>query len=240
MRLMMLHKTNKHWEAGALPSPELIAEMGKLVGGMAQTGALLSGEGLRPTSTGVRLNFSGGKRTVIKGPFAGSNELMAGFVIVRVKSLEEAIEWASRYARMVGDAEIDIRPVTEAWDLGLMPKPEGDTTRFMMVHKADRNSEAGVAPSPAMMAGMAKLTDEMTKAGVLLSAEGLRPSSKGVRLNFSGSKRTVTDGPFAESKELIAGYTMVKVNSMEEAIEWATRFAKVVGDVEVDIRELSD
>ncbi|HEV3166352.1 MAG TPA: YciI family protein [Isosphaeraceae bacterium] len=239
MRIMMMHKTAEHWEAGALPGPELIAGMGKLIEEMKQAGVFLAGEGLRPSSLGVRLKFDGGKRTLTPGPFAGSNELMAGFALIRVKSMEEAIEWASRFASAVGDVEIDIRPVTEPWDLGLCPRPAGETTtRFMMAHKADENSEAGVPPTSELMAEMKTLTDDMVRAGVFLSAEGLQPSSMGVRLNFSAGRRTATDGPFTESKELIAGFVMLQVSSLQEAIEYASRFASVVGDVEVDIRQL--
>ncbi len=245
MRFMMMHKTNKDTEAGVPPSKELIAAMGSFIPEGFKTGVFLAAEGLRPSSTGVRLNFSGGKRTVTKGPFTGSNELIAGYCIMRVKSLDEAIEWSSRFAQVVGDVEIDIRPVTEPWDIGVCPKPQGDlTVRFMAVHKADRDSEAEVPPTPELTAGMEKLIGEMRKAGVFLSAEGLQPSSKSVRLNFSGGKRTVTDGPFTESKELIAGFSIVQVKSKEEAIEWASRFANVfrdaslTGDIEIDIRPL--
>src|SRR5918997_1512945 len=93
------------------------------------------------------------------------------------------------------------------------------------------------------MENMGKLMEESSRAGVLLAAEGVHPSSRGARLSFSGGKRTVTDGPFAEAKELIAGFAIVQVESKEEAIEWATRFAEVHGDVEIEIRqviELSD
>lgn len=110
--------------------------------------------------------------------------------------------------------------------------------RLIMMHKADKACEAGLPPRPEMMAGMGLLIQEMVNAGVFLSAEGLQPSSKGVRLKFSGGKHTVIDGPFTESKELIAGYCIVQVKSTEEAIEWAPRFAKLVGDVEIDIRPL--
>src|SRR5260370_10993358 len=98
--------------------------MGKLMEEMARAGVLLAGEGLQPSSKGVRLTFSGGKCTVNRGPFSGSNELIAGFAIVRVESMEEAIEWASRLAHALRDAQIDIGLVKEPWDLRLCPKPE--------------------------------------------------------------------------------------------------------------------
>ena len=239
MRLMCMHKTDAATEAGALPSPELMAGMGPLMDDMAKAGVLVSGEGLRPSSTGVRLNFSGGRRTVTKGPFKGVNEMIAGFCIVRTRTIEEAVEWATRFASLVGDTEIDIRPVCEMWDLGFGQKPADDpTTRFLMAHKIDATSEAGLPPSPEMMAGMQKLMEDMKHAGVFLSAGGLQPSTKAKRLHYAGGERTVTDGPFAESKELIAGYTIMEVKSFEEAMQWSDRFVKIIGDVEIDIRPM--
>jgi hypothetical protein len=115
--------------------------------------------------------------------------------------------------------------------------------RFLVMHKSNEQNEAGVPPSKELIEQMGKLMEETAKAGVLLAAEGVHASSKGARVSFSGGKRTVTDGPFAEAKELIAGFAIISVNSKDEAIEWATRFAEVIGDVEIEIRqvvELSD
>ena len=95
--------------------------------------------------------------------------------------------------------------------------------RFMIVVKADKNSEAGVLPDEKLLAEMGKYNEELAKAGVLLAAEGLHPSSKGARVRFSGGTRTVIDGPFAETKELIAGFWLWQVKSKEEAIEWVKR-----------------
>ena len=101
---------------------------------------------------------------------------------------------------------------------------KGDTKmRFMMIVKASKDSEAGVMPSEELIAEMTKYNEELQKAGVLLDLSGLQPSSKGARIKFSGGKRTVIDGPFAETKELIAGYWIIQVKSRGEAIEWAKR-----------------
>ena len=239
MKVMSMHKTNAHFEAGGLPSPELMQGMGPLMEEMAKKGVFVSGEGLRPSSTGVRVQFANGKRTVTPGPFTASNELIAGYCLVNVENLDEAIEWSSRFASIVGDAEIDIRPLTEFWDLGFGTKPEGLTkTRYMLAHKANAQSEAGVIPPPEVFAAIDKLTAEMIDAGVFLGAGGLQPSAKSVRLHFSGGKRSVIDGPFSESKELIGGYSILDVPSIEDAIEWATPFANLMGDIEIDIRPL--
>ena len=108
--------------------------------------------------------------------------------------------------------------------------------RFMVVVKADKNSEAGVLPSKELLAEMGKFNEELANAGVLLAAEGLQASSKGARVKFSGGKRTVIDGPFAETKELIAGFWIWQVKSKEEAIEWLKRAP--FEDTEVEIRQV--
>jgi hypothetical protein len=95
--------------------------------------------------------------------------------------------------------------------------------RFMVIVKATPNSEAGALPSKELLAAMGKFNEELVKAGVMLAGEGLQPSSKGARVRFSGGKRTVTDGPFAETKELIAGFWLWQCKSKEEAIEWVKR-----------------
>jgi hypothetical protein len=113
--------------------------------------------------------------------------------------------------------------------------------RFMMIVKATKDTEAGAMPQERLLAEMTKYHEELQKAGVLLDASGLKPSSKGWRVKYSGSKRSVIDGPFAESKELIAGYTMIQVKSREEAMEWARRFPNPAIDGkegEIEVRQL--
>jgi len=109
--------------------------------------------------------------------------------------------------------------------------------RFMVIVKADRNSEAGVMPGTELLAAMGKYNEELVKAGVMLAGEGLAPSSKGVRVKFDGAKRTVTDGPFAETKELVAGFWLWQCKSLEEAVEWLKR-APFDGGTEVEIRQV--
>ena len=111
--------------------------------------------------------------------------------------------------------------------------------RFMIIVKATRDSEAGVMPSEQLLTEMGKFNEELVKAGVMLAGEGLQPSSKGARVKFSGSTRTVTDGPFAETKELIAGFWLWQVKSKEEAIEWVKRCPNPMkGESEIEIRQL--
>jgi hypothetical protein len=111
--------------------------------------------------------------------------------------------------------------------------------RFMILIKADKNTEAGVMPDEKLLTAMGKFNEELVKAGVLLAGEGLHPSSKGARVRFSGDKRTVIDGPFAETKELIAGFWLWQVKSKEEAIEWVRRCPNPTGtEAEIEIRQV--
>jgi hypothetical protein len=109
----------------------------------------------------------------------------------------------------------------------------------MILLKADKNTEAGVMPDEKLLAAMGKYNEELVNAGVMLAGEGLHPSSKGARVRFSGNQRTVIDGPFTETKELLAGFWMFQVKSLEEAIEWVKKCPNpLLGDAEIEIRQV--
>ena len=112
--------------------------------------------------------------------------------------------------------------------------------RFMILRKADKATEAGLMPSEALLAAMGNYMEQMTKAGVLLGGDGLHPTSKGAKVKFSGGKPTVIDGPFTESKEVIAGWAIIQVNSLAEALDWVKRWPPLDGDgeVELEIRQI--
>src|SRR6188508_1726131 len=111
--------------------------------------------------------------------------------------------------------------------------------RFMIIVKATKDSEAGVMPSEQLLSEMGKFNEELVKAGIMLAGEGLQPSSKGARVRFSGPKRTVIDGPFAETKELVAGFWLWQVKSKAEAIDWVKRCPNPMpGESEIEIRQL--
>ena len=114
--------------------------------------------------------------------------------------------------------------------------------RFIVMGMATKESEAAPPPKPEAFAAMQKYNEELVKAGILLAAEGLAPTSKGARVKFSGDQRTVIDGPFTETKELVAGFTIIQVKSLEEAIEWVKRAPNVSpnGEAELEIRKLMD
>src|SRR5215510_8523937 len=119
MTFIIMHKTNASWEEGARPGPELIARCGALIGELVSSGVLRAAEGLRPSSEGVRVVFAGGTRTLAPGPFVRGNELPAAFSVVRAASLDDAVVYAAQQADILGDVEIDIRPINEPWDVGL-------------------------------------------------------------------------------------------------------------------------
>lgn len=111
--------------------------------------------------------------------------------------------------------------------------------RFMVMIKADKDSEAGVMPSEQLLTEMGQYNEELVKAGVMLAGEGLHPSSRGARVHFSGRQRTVIDGPFAETKELVAGFWLMQVKSLDEAIEWVKRCPNPMGvESEIEIRQV--
>ena len=240
MRFIIMHKTNAHWEGGALPDKELLARVGGLLGALANDGVLLAAEGLRPSSEGVRLRFAGGERTIIPGPFDRGNELPAGFSILRARSLDDAVDWATRQAEIIGDSEIDLRPVTEPWDIGMAPRPADLTTRrYMVLRKATSTSEAGVAASDDARTQLAQLIEESTRTGVHVLTETMRPSRRGRRYTNTRDGCSFYDGPFMETKEMIGGYVVVSTPSLEDACLWAARYVDAVGAEEVDVRELA-
>jgi hypothetical protein len=239
MRLIIMHKTDARWEAGEIPSTALIERVGALIGELVKQRRLQGAEGLRASAEGVRLTFSNGRRTVTRGPFQGGNELPAGFSVLRAQSLDEAIEWATREAKILGDVEIDIRPVIEPWEIGLGSRPADLTTRrYMALRKATVATESGQSPSAAQRADLARLIDESTRTGHHLLTESMRPSGRGRRYKNSRAGIRVIDGPFTESKELIAGYVIVAAESLDETRQWVERYIDAVESDEVDVREL--
>lgn len=263
MRFMVLVKASRDSEAGVMPSQELLAAMKKYNEELVKAGALLAAEGLQASSKGERVRYANGKFKVIDGPFTETKELIAGFWLIQAKSRDEAIQWAKRIPFQEG--EVEVRPLFELEDFPVDPseKPDGwrekeeqfraapparkpGTIRYIGLLKADKDTEAGVLPDEKLLAAMGAFMEEGVKSGVFLSGEGLQPSSKGVRVRYSGSKRTAIDGPFTETKELIAGYAMLQFTSKEEAIEWTKRFVQVDApgrlgaESECEIRPLFD
>jgi hypothetical protein len=239
MRFMVMHKMTAEMETG-IPDPAIIAAVGKLVEEGAKDRVFVSGEGLKPTAQRVHIAYENGERTITDGPFTDARELVGGFALLRTRSKEEAISWCDRFAAVLGDVKLFLGPVVEPWDLGLMPKPKSAPLRFLSMHQADERAEGDAPPDPKLMEKMGALIEEMKRAGVLQATGGLASTRKGARIRYEGGKPRVIDGPFAESKELIAGYAILDVPSKAVAIEWATRFGDIVKVNEVEVRQLPE
>lgn len=236
MRLLMMHKNDPHTESGGKPTPELFARMGAFIGEHIARGTFLGGEGLGRSATRTRLTFRGGACTVKHGPYAGEHELPAAALMLTVRSRDEAIGWAERYGKILGDGELELGPVNEPWDLGFGEKPADAPLRILLIEKASADSEAGTR-SPRQKSELTRLRTEMTKAGVLASTELLHPSARGKRLHFSNHQLRIVDGPFSESKELIGGFAILDLPSLEAAVAEGRRYAEILGGtLEMDIR----
>jgi hypothetical protein len=234
-----MHKASPADEGGTPPPAKLIQEMGRLIGDAIKAGVFLNGDGLHPSSRRLRLSFRRANCTVAKGPYAGEHELPAAFAAISVRTQDEAIAWARRYGTAVGgDVDLEVGALVEQWDRGA-PTPAGEVPlRFLVVHKANAATEAG---SPAATPALAKLLEESTRSGVLLYRETLLPSRRAKRLHYAGGKRRVVDGPFSESKELIGGFSILQMSSIDELIEWTDRYARILGgNVEVDLRPIAE
>ncbi|HVW29709.1 MAG TPA: YciI family protein [Polyangiaceae bacterium] len=235
---MVMHKMTDDLEKGVPPRPGLIQEMGELIGELNQKRVLHIGAGLRPTSERTRLRCSGGKCVRSQTPTRGTHELIDGFVMLKVPAMEDALTWAERLGAAIGDVEMDVGPVVEPWHLGIMEKPANPPLRVLVTTKAGADSEAGKKPSATAQQKIGAVIASMKQAGVFLAAERLEPSSRGARLRTSGTKRMWTDGPFAETKELISGFTILRAGSLDEARAFTERYAAILGDIEVDVRQV--
>jgi len=236
MRFIIMHKNDANTEAGNPPPMELVEKMGAFIGEFASTGRFVDGAGLGASKTRTRLTFKGGQCTARRGPYSGEQELPAAMLVLKVTTREEAIGWAERYGKILGDGEIELGKVNEPWDIGLMPPPENPPLQFLLIEKADGATEGG-GRTPQQKGALSRLRTEMAKAGVLVSSLQLEPSAKGKRLAFRNNDLRVTDGPFSESKELIGGFAVLDLTGMDEAIDLCRRYAEILGGtLEIDIR----
>lgn len=247
MRFMVMHKQMKEIEDSWINTAEgqrVIKEMGAFIGEAMRKGIFKNGAGLKGSRFRTRLTFRGGECVETQnGPYVGKHdEHLAGFGHIKVKTKEEALEYAKRFGKFIRDGEFELGLVTEAWDLGIVPKPENAPMQFLILNKATKKSEAGTPPTDAEVKEMGAMMEEWKKAGVLQSAEAIYPSSQAKRLLIKAKKRTVIDGPFTESKELVGGFSIIDVPTREEALEWMDRYATVLGDdlLEVDLLRLHE
>jgi hypothetical protein len=236
MRFMIMHKNDPKTEAGLPPPMDLVTQMGAFIGEYAKTGRFVDGAGLTGSKARTRLVFRDGRCTVRQGPYRGENELPAATLLLKVRTREEAIGWAERYGKILGNGEIELGKVTEPWDLGVMPPPENPPLQILLIEKADEATEAG-GRSAKQKAELTRLKTEMTKAGVLVKTIQLKPSTGAKRLVFTNNDLRVIDGPFAESKELLGGFAVMDLSGMDEAIEMCRRYTEILGGtLEIDVR----
>lgn len=248
MQYMILRKADASTEAGELPGPALLAAMGAYNEELAKAGMLLGGEGLQASSKGALIRFSGGKPTVTDGPFTEAKELIAGFTMVEAASRQELMEWLQRWPKedADGNTSLEVREggcpggVRGVAAKGAPALPEG-FRRFMILLKANDRTEAGIVPDSEWLGRMAQHNDEAARAGVLLMGEGLKPSASAFRMKFARGKPGVMDGPFAEAKELLAGFWIIQARSLQAAVDWALGYPfpfRETEEVEVEIRLL--
>jgi hypothetical protein len=236
MRFILMHKNDPHTEAGEKPPLELVQQMGAFIGEHAQAGKFLDGAGLGASKTRTRLVFRQGRATIKHGPYQGENELPAAILLLRVATRDQAIGWAERYGKILGDGEIELGKLNEPWDIGVMPEPPNPPLQFLLIEKADASTEAG-GRSAKQKADLTRLRTEMAKAGVLTRSLELAPSAGAKRLKFRNNDLAVMDGPFAESKELIGGFSLMELSGMDEAIALCRRYAAILGGtLEIDLR----
>ncbi len=237
MRFMIMHKNDPHTEAGQPPPMDLVQKMGAFIGEYAQSGRLLDGAGLGASKTRTRLTFRDGTCTVKHGPYRGAHELPAAMLLLKVKTRDEGIGWAERYGKILGTGEIELGKVNEPWDIGLMPAPENPPLQLLLIEKADERATR----TTKQKADLTRLQTEMTKAGVLVRATNLQPSTKAKRLEFINNDLRVIDGPFSESKELVGGFAVLELSGFDEAITVCQRYAAILGGtLEIDVRLLAE
>jgi hypothetical protein len=255
---MWIVKSSEASEAGVMPTEQELTEMGEYNDQLIEGGMMKAGEGLHPSSKGTRVKIINGKASIVDGPFAESKELVAGFWIIDAKSMPDALAWAKRAP--FRDGEIEVRPLYEASDFEApgaasreqsappanapaAPARKPGAPRYMLLLKADRATESKQVPSEKLLTEMGSLMNEATQKGQLLSGDGLKPTSEGARVIFGSGQPRVVDGPFTETKEIVAGYTIVQ-GSKEDAIELSRRMLEIhmrgvgIDSGEVEVRQV--
>jgi hypothetical protein len=255
MRFMVFVKGNADSEAGTMPDPKELAEMGVFNQELIDAGMMLGGEGLKPSSTATRVRYANGKTDVVDGPFAEAKEVVAGYWLLKAKSKDDVLDWLKRAPCFDRGGELEVREVYEAEDFGgdsnAPPPPQSpakpNTRRYLMMLFADAKTEAELTPTEGnqeLLEKMGALMGEIASQGSLVSGDGLKPSSKGAKLQFSGTSRRVVDGPFTETKEIVAGISVVRATSKEEALDWARRMLVIhcegvgVAEGQVEVRPI--
>jgi hypothetical protein len=243
MQFMVIRRADEATEAGRLPAPAVFDDMERFHQQLDEAGRVGLALGLRPSRRAVRLKLGPGIATVTDGPFAEAKELVAGFTVFEADSKEQAIEllkaWPASDADATGAAVLELR---EAGCPGgcaqVPPAAGGEDGRYVILLRSDAGTEADRIPPQEMLDALNAFNASQAAQGVLLAGDGLKSSARGARIKLAGGQASVIDGPFAEAKELIAGFWMIRASSMLDAIAWARTLPYPTGPhVEVEIRE---
>jgi hypothetical protein len=243
MQFMVMRRADEATEAGRLPAAAVFEDMGRYHEQLEEAGGISLALGLRPSSRAVRLKLGPGFETVTDGPFAETKELIAGFTVFEAASKEDAIALLKRWPASDADATGEV--VLELRETGcpggcaqVPPAAAGEGGRYLILLRSSAGTEADRIPPQHMLDALNAFNAEQAAQGRLLAGDGLKASSSGARVKLSGGQASVIDGPFAEAKELIAGFWMIRASSMADAIAWARTLPYPTGPwVEVEIRE---
>ncbi|QWT19400.1 hypothetical protein KPL74_16840 [Bacillus sp. NP157] len=245
MRFLIVRKADSDTEAGAPVTRELVDAMAEYCDELAAEGRFLAGEGLKPSRDGVRVSFTAGREpVVVDGPFAEAKELVAGFSIIEAESMDDAVDWVKRWPAIDADghAEIEIRPIGCPGGLTNFGDPAEDDSqrpRYIVMLKANARSETDWNPGPDILGRMAEANRAGHEAGYLIAGNGLSSSQHARRVRFTRGHPHVFDGPFAEIKEMVAGFWVLRVDSIADVIAWARTYPFPDGDeARLEIRPL--
>ncbi|MFZ6647878.1 YciI family protein [Undibacterium sp. TJN25] len=251
MRFMILRKADESTEAGGHTGQDaatMSAAMARYGDELQASGLRCAGQMLHSSEGALRLHFHDGDIRVSEGPFPGEKELVAGFTMLEAASQQEAIAWLKRWP--AGDADLTLELRGSGCPGGLecinLTQDTADghqqhLKRFLVLLKASPLAETGAIPSDVVLAAMAKRNEEGTRAGLLVAGEGLQTTASGKRVKFSNGKATVLDGPFSETKELIAGYWLLQSKSIADAVDWVRNYPyPFIDDAMVEIRQVQE